>query len=110
MASDRAEKLALNESLFRAANERMAAWEERHDDGESELYFCECANLECAEKVEVALTDYERARRDPALFILAPGHEVRDVETVVDAREGWIVVRKDPEVQEQVERTDPRSA
>ena len=30
MASNRKERLALNEGLFRTANERMAGWEERH--------------------------------------------------------------------------------
>ena len=35
---------ARNEALFRAANERMAEWEERHTEAAGELYLCECAD------------------------------------------------------------------
>ena len=109
MASDRAERLALNEALFRVANERMAGWEERHSEQEAELYHCECATLECREKLAVAKADYERAREHSDCFLVSPGHETPDVETVIEEHEGWSVVRKDPDVQALVEKTDPRS-
>jgi hypothetical protein len=110
VASDRTERLALNEALFRAANERMARWEERHRIEATELYFCECADPECREKVPLRESDYERVRSDSDHFFVVPGHEVIEVETVIESHEGWAVIEKDPEVQQIVEATDPRGA
>ena len=108
MSSDRKERLALNEALFRAANERMVDWEERHRVEATELYFCECANTECRQKVSLRESDYERIRSDSDHFVVAPGHEVTDVETVIESHEEWVVIEKAPEVREIVEATDPR--
>jgi hypothetical protein len=108
MAGSREERLALNEALFRTANERMAGWEEvRRADG-TELFFCECADPECREKIEIRTADYEKVRADSAHFFVVPGHELPDIETVIESHEGWVVIEKDPEVRKVVEETDPR--
>jgi hypothetical protein len=109
VASDRKERLALNEALFRAANERMADWEERHRIEATELYFCECADPECRQKVPLRESDYERIRSISDQFFVVPGHDVADVESVIESHEEWLVVEKDPEVREIVEATDPRT-
>jgi hypothetical protein len=108
MASDRKERLALNEALFRHANERMVDWEERHRVEATELYFCECADPECREKVPLRESDYERVRSNSGHFFIVPGHELTDVETVIESHKDWAVIEKDPEVSEIVEATDPR--
>ena len=108
MASAREERLAQNEALFRAANERMADWEERHRIEATELYFCECANPECREKVPLRESDYERVRKDSDHFFVVPGHEVVDIETVIESHDDWALIEKAPEVREIVEATDPR--
>ena len=109
MADRRAERIAENEVLFRGANERMAEWEERDRADAAELYFCECADPECNEKVRLRGSDYERVRSDPCHFFVVPGHEIPDVETVIESNEGWVLVEKDSTVSEIVEATDPRS-
>jgi hypothetical protein len=109
VASDRKERLALNEALFRAANERMADWEERHRVEGTELYFCECADPECRQKVPLRESDYERVRSDSEHFFVVPGHEVVDIETVIESQDDWVVVEKAQEVREVVEATDPRT-
>jgi hypothetical protein len=109
VASDRKERLALNEALFRAANERMADWEERHRIEATELYFCECADPECRQKVPLRESDYERIRSNSDQFVVVPGHDVADVESVIESHEEWAVVEKEPEVREIVEATDPRT-
>jgi hypothetical protein len=108
VASDRKERLALNEALFRAANERMADWEERHHVEATEFYYCECADPECREKVPLRESDYERVRSNSDHFFVVPGHVVTDLETVIESQQEWVVVEKDPEVREIVEATDPR--
>jgi hypothetical protein len=108
MASEREERIAQNEALFRIANERMAEWNERERGEALESYFCECASPECTAKVQVSVADYERVRSVPAHFILCPGHEIPDVETVVEEHDGWTVIEKDPNVRDIYEGTDPR--
>lgn len=110
MGTGREERLASNETLFRFANERMAGWEERHEDGDTELYFCECTDPECKEKVALRVQDYEAVRASSRTFFVLPGHEQLEVETVVDQHEGWLVVRKPETVGEVVDTTDPRDA
>lgn len=109
MPTPREQRLADNESLFRIANERMAGWEEQHAAQESELYFCECADAECREKVRLTKPEYERVRSDSCQFALVPGHEILDVESVLETHEGWLMIRKNSEVSEIVEESDPRS-
>ena len=82
MASERRERMAENEAMFRVANERMADWEEQHASSAVEPYFCECANPECGEHVDLRKAEYERVRSDSRRFVIVPGHEVPDVETV----------------------------
>jgi hypothetical protein len=108
VAGGRDERLAENEALFRAANERMAEWEERHEGAEAESYFCECARPECLEKVKLRREDYESVRSNPARFFIVPGHEIPEIESVVDSHDDWLVIEKAPETRHVVEATDPR--
>jgi hypothetical protein len=108
VASRREERIAENENLFREANERMASWEERDRAEAAELYFCECTDLECNEKVRVRGSDYERVRGDSSHFLVVPGHQVPDVEAVIESHDEWLLVEKEPEVDEIVEEGDPR--
>jgi hypothetical protein len=106
----RAERLAKNEAMFRAANEATSGWEEQHRSSEPELYYCECSEVECREKVSLEKSDYERVRSDARHFFVVPGHEITDIETVIEQHEGWVIVEKPPEVSETVERLHPRRA
>jgi hypothetical protein len=109
MATERKERMARNEAMFREANERAKAWEERHRlNSEVELYFCECANPECREKVSLNKAEYERVRSDSRRFVIVPGHELPDVETVIERTEGWVIIEKAPEVTPTLEARDPR--
>lgn len=105
----REERIAHNEAMFRLGNERMAGWEERHEEQENELYLCECADPDCAAKVSLSKPEYEAVRSDSRRFFVAVGHEVSDVETVIEEHDGWSVIEKAPEVTETVDRLDPRT-
>jgi hypothetical protein len=108
MPDVREERIARNEALFRIANERMAAWEEQHEAEESEYYFCECADPDCREKALLSRAEYERVRADAGHFLVIPGHEIPDVETVIEAHDGWVIIEKDPGVRPIVEDMDTR--
>jgi len=93
--------------MFRTANERMAGWEELHPDG-VELYSCECADLECREKIKLTKAEYERVRGNSCHFFVVPGHEVSDVESVIGRHDGWLVVEKNDDVAAVVKALDER--
>jgi hypothetical protein len=105
----REERLASNEALFRLANERMAAWEERQESEAPQLYLCECADPACKQKVALSRAEYEGARSNSRQFFVVSGHEVPDVESVIEDHGDWLLIEKDPEVTEMVEELDPRN-
>jgi hypothetical protein len=104
----REERIASNEALFRHANERMAGWEERQESEGPQLYLCECADPDCKQKVALSRPEYEAARSDSRRFFVVSGHEVLDVESVIENHGEWLLIEKDPEVTELVEDLDPR--
>src|SRR5207247_9532368 len=57
---DRQERLALNESLFRETNERLAATSAEWGfvTGVLDL-LCECADVDCTERIDVGPREYE---------------------------------------------------
>jgi hypothetical protein len=108
MATDRQERLAQNEALFRVANERMADWEESHAKDSAEPYFCECADPDCREKVSLRRSEYESVRSHPRRFFIVVGQEIPDVETVIETHGDWCVIEKDPSVSDLLKASDPR--
>jgi len=109
VANHRAERLALNEAAFRAANERMKAWDERHGDRPRERYLCECGSIECREGVELSSEQYEAVRANSCHFLAVPNHDIPDIEIVVEEHDGYVVLEKNLEVRHLVERSDPRA-
>ena len=107
---ERERKLGLNEAMFREVNERLEELNRTFADFTDQLQVvCECADMACAEMIEVPAADCERIRSDPTLFILVTGHEVTDVEDVVEVLPGFEVVRKREGEPGRVARaTDPR--
>jgi hypothetical protein len=65
--------------------------------------------LGCNLLVEVKLADYERIRANPRHFMMIPGHEMPEVESVVERGDGYLIVEKRDEAGEHAEDTDPRS-
>jgi hypothetical protein len=106
----RAERLALNQAMFRVASERISAWpERRRQPCEPSTYYCECARTHCCERLSLTSTEYEGVRAESWRFAIAPGHEDTDVECVVDDHRRFAVVEKFKEVAQLVDAPDPRA-
>lgn len=101
-------RVASNESMFRDVNEALRSGRWPGEDGAPVAYRCECARLGCSRLIELKARDYERVRAHPRRFLVAPGHELRDVETVVESHAGYVVVQKRDEAGRVAEATDPR--
>jgi len=106
---ERSARLARNEAIFRAGNERIEAILSA-ESGEAP-YLCECGNAECFEPVPLTHAEYEAVRAHPARFFVAHGHEDLSAgEVVVEDLAGYTIVEKQGAAGEIVTRTDPRSA
>jgi hypothetical protein len=108
----REKRLARNESLFRSVNERIeeVASPTGGEDGHLFEFFCECSNADCNLLLPMTVSEYEAVRQDPRQFIVAPGHELPEIETVVSRETDYQVVIKHGEAAEFVSERDPRSA
>jgi len=107
---ERERRIALNEAVFREANERIRELNESFASITNELVLvCECGDGKCGDKISMGPAAYEELRADPAQFAVVPGHEIPDVEQVISKREGYDVVRKNEGIPRKVaEVTDPR--
>ena len=110
----REERLAGNEALFREVNERVAevaeAFVEVEATADPVTFNCECGRATCTEQIAMTLIEYERVRALPTHFAVAPGHELPEVERVVEQHPNYLVVEKQEDDAEQVAReTDPRT-
>jgi len=103
------DRAARNEAVFRRVNERVEevnkAFEPILTDAD---FFCECADVECMEKIRMALPDYEALRAESTHFAVKPGHVAQETERVVEDRTGYVVVEKLGHAGERAEQLDPR--
>jgi hypothetical protein len=88
-------RLEKNERLFREVNERIREVGERFSDELTRFdFFCECADFTCTQRLTLALREYESVRAHPARFAVLPGHELPELERIVERNERYVVVEK----------------
>jgi hypothetical protein len=103
------QRMAANEARFREVNEAISRgqWP---GEGEAVAGFrCECAALGCNRLIGLIPSEYERIRAHPRRFVVVPGHERAEVETVVERRTDYLIVEKTEQAGKRAEETDPRS-
>jgi hypothetical protein len=110
--SERGRRIGLNEAVFREVNERIEKLADSFDFRDEPLdLVCECGDAECVERISMTRDAYEAVRRESHRFAVYPGHELPDVETVVERHKTYHVVAKnhgEPKIV--AEETDPRRA
>ena len=108
--TERLERAAQNQSLFREVNERLQELASTFQEVASTAAFaCECADLSCVEQIEISLDEYEAIRSGPNQFLVLPGHVFPDVERVVSEGERFLVVAKVGEGAQIARSLDPRT-
>jgi hypothetical protein len=109
----REERLAKNEIVFRDVNERIedlaVAQAEMLRDERDLGFLCECSNVDCTLRLRLTFAEYEQARGDASQFLVAPGHELPEIEEVVFVGDGYQIVRKKGAAAVIAEERDPRS-
>ncbi len=106
----RMQRLAENESVFRAVNELIetTATQTGVDDHVFE-FLCECSDTSCTMLLPLTVFEYEQVRADPTQFLIAPEHERPELETVVARHDSYEIVRKFGEAADYVTQRDPRT-
>jgi hypothetical protein len=97
-----------SEMLFRAVNERIFEIAVTHDEPLEIL--CECGDESCISTVVIAAHDYGRIRLESSRFVVCEGHELAEIERVVERPPGYLVVEKIGLAREAVGRLAGRTA
>jgi hypothetical protein len=95
VVDERAERIGRNEDLFRKVNDQIEGVNEAFGTFSGTMtLLCECGQLDCIEQIELTVDEYRELRADPTHFAIKPGHEILDVERIVERRPGYFVVAK----------------
>ena len=101
-------RLAQNESVSRALNERVEEAAKRSGPMFTE-FVCECSRVDCMERVPLTIEEYEEVRKAATRFVVHPGHVAEGIEVVVDSGEDrYLVVEKVGEAARIAADLDPR--
>ena len=109
MEGEKQRRAAADESTIRDVNEGIERGLWPGDEDTPVGFRCECARLGCNRLVELTVREYEEVRSHPRRFVMVPGHEQSDVETVVATRPGYVIVEKLDQAGEVAERDDRRN-
>jgi hypothetical protein len=102
----RGRRIAQAEINGRRVNEAI---QRGREDDELAVFVCECGTLGCATTLELRLSEYEDVRTSFERFVVVPGHEIPDIEDVVERRPGYTVVAKRGEAATLARQDDPRT-
>jgi hypothetical protein len=90
------QRLAMNEALFREVNERIREISDSFGQDDSTYDFlCECSDPTCTKRVVLTRAEYEEVRSDATRFVVAKGHAMPEIETVVERAKDHVVVEKE---------------
>lgn len=93
-------RVAANEASFREGNERTTAavvefvGEDVQAGGTQFEIMCECGRSDCSSMLAISEHEYRRVRASDERFIVTPGHDLPDVEDVVERQDAYWVVNK----------------
>jgi hypothetical protein len=86
---------ARHQTLTRAFNEWIeGANESMGFHPGTDPFRCECGDRDCANRISLTRTEYERVRAHPARFAIAHNHENPESDGVVAEHERYTVVEK----------------
>lgn len=108
MEGKKQRRAAASEATIRDVNEGIERGQWPGEEDKPVGFRCECARLGCNQLIELTVHEYEEIRTHPRRFVVVPGHELPDVETVIEARPGYVIVEKRDQAGEVAEESDPR--
>lgn len=109
MDDEHQRRLAANETVFREVNEGIERGQWPGEQARPVSFRCECARLGCNLLVEMTIHEYENVRSDPRQFLMIAGHELPEVEAVIERKPSYVIVEKLDEAGDRADQSDPRS-
>jgi hypothetical protein len=93
---ERDERIAKNETVFRAANREIEQADREGGAGPDQLLevLCECGRQGCGGVITLTVADYDGVHSQADRFVVLRGHESPEIEKVVEERGGYLVVDK----------------
>ena len=103
---ERDERIAKNETLFRAANRELEQADQAEGVGADQPIeiLCECGRQGCSGVITMTIADYDAVHAQDDRFVVVPGHESTEIEKVVEERDGYLVVDKFGEAEDIAEQ------
>ena len=107
--NERKRRIGENEAVFRSVNEQVRRLTATHSTSAHTMKIvCECGARSCTDQFEIEPAGYAEVRADSTLFVVKPGHDLPETETVVEKNEIFWTIRKDPGIPAAIARaTDP---
>jgi len=90
-------RLVENEVIFRDANQTAQQFIEQVEGPHSAKkagFYCECSNLDCRERIELTAEEYKRLHQNKRHFVVVPGHEMPQVEKVIQQETTYSLIEK----------------
>jgi hypothetical protein len=103
------ERLAHNEASYRGLNEGIERGHAGDPPGREVGFRCECARLGCNAIVLVSKAEYEGVRSVGRRFFMLDGHQLPEIEDVVEHHERYVVVQKRHHAGAAAGAVDPRA-
>ena len=93
---ERDERIAKNETVFRAANRELEQADREGGAGPDHLIevLCECGRQECDGVITLTVAEYDGVHSQADRFVVLQGHESAEIENVVEEGAGYLVVDK----------------
>jgi hypothetical protein len=103
-----AREVGERQSLHRSVNERIGEAADGLPMVDYVPALCECGSAECSGQIMLTAAEYERLRRIPTHFAVLRGHDIPEVERVIEENERFVVVEKFGESAVVAIKLDPR--
>jgi hypothetical protein len=85
------ERNARAQVVYRDLNDRIREMDEEFRNRGRIEVMCECGRG-CAQRLEVPVDDYDRARRDSTYFLVTAPHFAGEVDRVIEDHGSWLLV------------------
>jgi hypothetical protein len=87
-------RLAHNEDLFREVNEAREQSSARAEDT-TLTFVCECSDRDCTGRIQMTAAEFGDVRSSERRYVVLPGHEIPEIERIVEDRGAFEIVEKD---------------
>lgn len=101
-------RLVENELMFREPNEKLAkgfielkrlakaegATDDYPDLDDPLPFYCECADPNCRERIELTPSEYLQLHKQKTQFVILPGHIAPEIERPINVTKKYVVIEK----------------